>query len=215
MSIPDTFQHVRDSLGVMSEDPALDITSDFLEALTVEGEAAKTEITQLEEQIKQYKETIETIWVGNSEFEYELVAVFMHRGERLFIRLKSLANRSTGKTSGAGHYWTYQAHLPDHCELLRQPLCVADETPADEFYKYNDETVTVVPQSEVLQDRTGSDANPALLCYVRKGQNLIDTLHREILEVPRQDEVMEKEEEVQPSMTEPAPEEPLVDTRVE
>jgi ubiquitin carboxyl-terminal hydrolase 25/28 len=35
----------------------------------------------------------------------------------------------------------------------------------------------------VLEDRTGSDANPALLCYVRKGRNLVDTLHREILEL--------------------------------
>jgi hypothetical protein len=43
--------------------------------------------------------------------------------------------------------------------------------------------VTEVPADEVLQDRTGSDANPALLCYVRKGQNLVDTLHREIWEM--------------------------------
>lgn len=42
--------------------------------------------------------------------------------------------------------------------------------------------VTEVPASEVLQDRTGSDANPALLCYVRKDQDLVDTLHREVFE---------------------------------
>lgn len=42
--------------------------------------------------------------------------------------------------------------------------------------------MTSVPKEEVLEDRTGSDANPALLCYVRKGRGLIDTLHREILE---------------------------------
>jgi ubiquitin carboxyl-terminal hydrolase 25/28 len=75
---------------------------------------------------------------------------------------------NAGKTSGAGHYWTYQAWLPDH---------------GDQFFKYNDETVTCVPKEEVLQDRTGSDANPALLCYVRKGEGLVDTLHREILEL--------------------------------
>jgi ubiquitin carboxyl-terminal hydrolase 25/28 len=34
----------------------------------------------------------------------------------------------------------------------------------------------------VLEDRTGSDANPALLCYVRKGRSLVETLHREVLE---------------------------------
>jgi hypothetical protein len=43
---------------------------------------------------------------------------------------------------------------------------------AERFFKYNDETVTEVTADEVLQDRTGSDANPALLCYVRKGMEL-------------------------------------------
>ena len=52
----------------------------------------------------------------------------------------------------------------------------------DRYFKYNDETVTDVPAEEVLQDRTGSDANPALLCYVRKGKDLVDTLHRHVLE---------------------------------
>lgn len=40
-----------------------------------------------------------------------------------------------------------------------------------------------MPASEVLQDRTGSDANPALLCYVRKSKDLVDTLHREVFEL--------------------------------
>ncbi|ORX36800.1 hypothetical protein BD324DRAFT_627205 [Kockovaella imperatae] len=151
MSIPDTIKHVRDSLGFISGDAEFCISSDFLEALDAEVEITTAEIAQLEDQIKILKQSIEGIWTGSQDYEYELVAVFMHRG----------------KTSGAGHYWTYQAHLPDKSE---------------EFFKYNDETVTVVPRSEVLQDRTGSDANPALLCYVRKGRNLIDTLHREVLE---------------------------------
>jgi hypothetical protein len=54
---------------------------------------------------------------------------------------------------------------------------------AGRFFKYNDETVTEVTADEVLQDRTGSDANPALLCYVRKGKDLVDTLHREVYEM--------------------------------
>jgi ubiquitin carboxyl-terminal hydrolase 25/28 len=57
---------------------------------------------------------------------------------------------------------------------------------AEKFFKYNDETVTEVPSSEVLQDRTGDDANPALLCYVRKGQSLVDTLHRQVLHRPKE-----------------------------
>lgn len=54
---------------------------------------------------------------------------------------------------------------------------------AERFFKYNDETVTEVPADEVLEDRTGSDANPALLCYVRKGKDLVDVLHREVYEM--------------------------------
>lgn len=42
--------------------------------------------------------------------------------------------------------------------------------------------MTEVPETEVLQDRTGSDANPALLCYVRKARDLVHTLHRRVLE---------------------------------
>lgn len=70
----------------------------------------------------------------------------------------------------------------------------ADNGSADKFFKYNDEQVTEVPASEVLEDRTGSDANPALLCYVRRGMDLVDVLHREVLELERamvQDEILE------------------------
>lgn len=65
------------------------------------------------------------------------------------------------------------------CE--KSDLFIADDV-GDRFFKYNDELVTEVPATEVLEDRTGSDANPALLCYVRKGQDLVHTLHRRILE---------------------------------
>ena len=66
---------------------------------------------------------------------------------------------------------------------------------AEQFFKYNDELVTPVPASEVLEDRTGSDANPALLCYVRKGKGLVDTLHREVLDVQ---DLLGDNQEVQP-----------------
>lgn len=50
--------------------------------------------------------------------------------------------------------------------------------------------------NEVLQDRTGSDANPALLCYVRKGKGLVDTLHREIYEAS-QNEIADEEQKTE------------------
>ncbi|KAK4684659.1 hypothetical protein P7C73_g5509, partial [Tremellales sp. Uapishka_1] len=150
LSIPATFQHVREGLQQLQDIPELDITEDFLNAIRVEGEGVAVEINGLESQIPALKAKIDAVWEDSQEIVYELVAVFMHRG----------------KTSGAGHYWTYQSHLPDH---------------DGKFFKYNDAEVTEVPAEEVLQDRTGSDANPALLCYVRKGRDLIDTLHREVV----------------------------------
>lgn len=69
--------------------------------------------------------------------------------------------------------------------VLSQTATHADPSTGDRFFKYNDEQVTEVPSSEVLQDRTGSDANPALLCYVRKDKDLVETLHREVFERER------------------------------
>ncbi len=101
LSIPDTFDHVREALGELNE-PELDITPDFLQALENEKQQAKLEIEYLENQLPGLKSKMDRLWDGDGEkrLEYELVAVFMHRG----------------RTSGAGHYWTYQAHLPDHSE---------------------------------------------------------------------------------------------------
>jgi hypothetical protein len=71
----------------------------------------------------------------------------------------------------------------------------------ERFFKYNDEQVTEVPSSEVLQDRTGSDANPALLCYVRKDKDLVETLHRELFEI----EQIRREQELQEQTVTAAP----------
>ncbi|OCF36740.1 hypothetical protein I316_01336 [Kwoniella heveanensis BCC8398] len=168
LSIPQTFKHASAALRQLAassdsdlHEVSADLNEDLFQALDAESTAVENEIAQLQDSLPRLKERMEAIWSadddtsgsvgGGEEWDYELVSVFMHRG----------------KNSGSGHYWTYQAHLPDHPET---------------FFKYNDETVTAVPSSEVLQDRTGDDANPALLCYVRKGKNLIDTLHREILD---------------------------------
>ncbi|KZT62738.1 cysteine proteinase [Calocera cornea HHB12733] len=62
-----------------------------------------------------------------------------------------------------GHYWLYSRMLPDH---------------PDQWFKYNDSTVTAVNKSEVLGDLTGSTANPYLLVYVKKGSDAIQSVHR-------------------------------------
>lgn len=95
-----TLTHTRDALQVMSEDDNLGITPDFLSALEQEATEVQREIMQLDESLPALKRKLDAIWEADHAFEYELVSVFMHRG----------------KTSGAGHYWTYQAHLPNHRE---------------------------------------------------------------------------------------------------
>lgn len=167
LSISSTYKHASSALRQLASShldiPELKevLSPELCDALDREGDEVIREIEELQQELPKLKERMDEIWRdvhGEDEedehvkaYDYELVSVYMHRG----------------KTSGSGHYWTYQAHLPGHSE---------------EFYNYNDEKVTVVPASEVLQDRTGSDANPALLCYARKGWNLVDSLHREILE---------------------------------
>ena len=47
--------------------------------------------------------------------------------------------------------------------------------PAEQYLKFNDEQVTRVDSHEVLGDTSGSNANPYLLVYVRKGATGIRT----------------------------------------
>ncbi|ODO08058.1 hypothetical protein I350_03641 [Cryptococcus amylolentus CBS 6273] len=178
LSIPDTFKHASSALrylasaDVTQEIPELEgvLEDDLFDHLDAERLEIDKEIEELQAALPDLKSRMNKIWAAKDgeamdqgdEYEYELVSVYMHRG----------------KTSGSGHYWTYQAHLPGHSE---------------EFYSYNDELVTVVPATEVLQDRTGSDANPALLCYARKGWNLVETLHREVLEQEAGDVALEQD----------------------
>lgn len=53
-----------------------------------------------------------------------------------------------GSSPSWGHYFFYSRNLPDK---------------ADEWFKYNDSDVSVVPKEEVLADTTGSTANPYLV----------------------------------------------------
>ena len=96
----ETFPHLHEALTQFKDQPDFGITDDLLDALRSEGEGIVEEIKGMEQQLQRCKADLEELWAGQREYEYELVSVFMHRG----------------KTSGAGHYWTYQAYLPEHCE---------------------------------------------------------------------------------------------------
>jgi ubiquitin carboxyl-terminal hydrolase 25/28 len=50
---------------------------------------------------------------------------------------------------------------------------------ANTYFQFNDETVRMTNAKEVLQDTTGSNANPYLLVYAKKGSNAIEVMTRE------------------------------------
>lgn len=53
-----------------------------------------------------------------------------------------------GSSPSFGHYFFYSRNLPDH---------------PDQWFKYNDSSVTVVSKDEVFADTTGSTANPYMV----------------------------------------------------
>ena len=86
-----------------------------------------------------------------------------------------------GSSPSFGHYFFYSRNLPDH---------------PDQWFKYNDSSVSVVSKDEVFADTTGSTANPYMvststnaknvadrsyllqLVFARKNADVIQTVHR-------------------------------------
>lgn len=61
-----------------------------------------------------------------------------------------------GSSPSFGHYFFYSRDLPDK---------------VDEWFKYNDSSVTEVQKGEVLEDTTGSTASPYLVRSARRPRN--------------------------------------------
>lgn len=86
-----------------------------------------------------------------------------------------------GSSPSWGHYFFYSRNLPDN---------------PDQWFKYNDSSVSIVTKDEVLADTTGSTANPYMVCFnfvkmpwshcartlqlvfARRGLEAIRTVHR-------------------------------------
>lgn len=126
LSIPSTYKHASSALRQLASS-GLDISElndvlspELCDALDREGDEVIKEIEELQQELPKLKERMDEIWkdVHREEeeeedehvksYDYELVSVYMHRG----------------KTSGSGHYWTYQAHLPGHSECFL--ICTRD-----------------------------------------------------------------------------------------
>lgn len=164
MSIPDTFKFVKDALGseaVTSELEDAGVTGELLHDLELQGAAAEAEITKLEENLEEHKKALETMWEDNKAVEYELVSAFIHGG-----------------TGTGGHYWTYQADIPRDGTARGNQWLTLD----DKFFYYSDEVVKEVTGDEVFSDQSAKGVSPALLCYVRCGEGLVDTLHRKTVD---------------------------------
>jgi len=112
------------------------------------------EITSVEEEIKNAR-TQSQLLKGQLE-------EFWKDGRRAEYQLASVFIHR-GASASFGHYFFYSRNLPSR---------------PDEWFKYNDSEVTPVGKDEVLADGTGSTANPYLLVYVRKGDDIVDTVHR-------------------------------------
>lgn len=69
----------------MSNMAELNITPDLIEGLEVEAEEVNVEINGLEDELPRLRRQLDALWEGNNEIEYELVSVFMHRGEPFSI----------------------------------------------------------------------------------------------------------------------------------
>ncbi|KAG9313925.1 hypothetical protein JVU11DRAFT_4697 [Chiua virens] len=68
-----------------------------------------------------------------------------------------------GTSPSFGHYFFYSRNLPDK---------------PDEWFKYNDSTVSDILKAEVLADATALTENPYLLVFARKGSEVVHTVKR-------------------------------------
>lgn len=72
---------MHDWLNKQKEDPTLGITSDFLNALGGQVAIFADEAKTTEERLHTAKRELEQIWQDSAQCQYQLVSVFMHRGE--------------------------------------------------------------------------------------------------------------------------------------
>ncbi|TFK56339.1 cysteine proteinase [Heliocybe sulcata] len=95
------------------------------------------------------------------ELKKDLEAVWENDREAAYELTSVFIHRGTSPSWG--HYFFYSRHLPDR---------------PDEWFKYNDSSVSAVSKEEVLRDTTGDTANPYLLVFMRKDAEVVHTVNR-------------------------------------
>ena len=142
-------------------------------AAAIEASAKKLEalLNGLRAEIRALESEVATIWDGAEKHVYELVSVFMHRGECLSRPLTSRADESGTGTALSGHYFVFQRNSKDPAQWLR----------------YNDSVVSAAADAESdVFGRAGGgslgDQNPYFLAYVRRDcLDAIETVKRDPL----------------------------------
>ncbi|KAG8685099.1 ubiquitin-specific protease ubp2 [Ceratobasidium sp. 395] len=118
-------------------------------------------MAHLGEEVKSVEEEIAYTRTRSQELKAQLEEFWKDERQAEYQLASVFIHRGTSPSFG--HYFFYSRHLPER---------------PDEWFKYNDSEVTAVGKEEVLADGTGSTANPYLLVYVRKGSDIVDTIHR-------------------------------------
>lgn len=103
-------------------------------------------ITMLNEEEAHLKAEIDGLHARIQILKTDLEAIWQDETEVVYELTSVFIHR--GSTPTFGHYFFYSRHLPDH---------------PDEWFRYNDSDVSVIPKEEVLADTTGSTANPYLV----------------------------------------------------
>lgn len=86
LSLPATFDHLHDALKTLQTDYAdLEITPDFLNVLRDDRKEVEDEIQLARDLIGIHKARLNLLWSDEGKYEYELVSVFMHRGESFVV----------------------------------------------------------------------------------------------------------------------------------
>ncbi|KAJ9104496.1 hypothetical protein QFC21_001992 [Naganishia friedmannii] len=151
-------------------------------ALETESARVKQAVNEAEKEIVALRAELDALWEEDRECEYELSSIFMHRG--------GYSEQSTGSNvSDLKHVFFYAVS----CRIRRVWRNLPDNP--DQYFQYNDETVRLANPKEVLQDTTGSNANPYLLVYAKKNSGAIEVMTKErkkLLAAAQDDMVTEK-----------------------
>lgn len=118
-------------------------------------------LSKMKEDESQLQAKIDTLRARAVELKKELEAVWANDKEAAYELTSVFIHRGTSPSWG--HYFFYSRHLPEK---------------PDEWFKYNDSSVSAVPKDEVLRDTTGDTANPYLLVFMRKGAEVVHTVKR-------------------------------------